>query len=412
MVTYLEPTGTPVELAVLGYDGACWDKPANLPRGQLTTGERMPSAELEPGSDPTPIRRGEALDLESVTFTDPLTGRAMRGGQFLDRRLHTDALAVVQDGRLLFETYRNGMTPDDRHVVHSCTKTLTTMMVGIAVADGLLDLEAPVSAYVPALAALPAWEPVTLQHVLDMAVGIELDERYEDADSMYWRYAEDIGWYERPGRVGAGALAFVVRELTRRVEPPGTRFAYASYLTNLLPVALATAYGRPALELYEERIYRRLGAERPALVNLDPAGLPIVEGHLNLTLRDFARWGHLLLDGRTMDGEQVVPEQWTAETFRPDPGRAQAFARGGSADALPGCEYHNQTWVLEPGRAAAMLGIHGQFCWVDRETRTMVVGMASFPDQVHPQLTASMRELWTTVRRELDAPGPRRSTTS
>lgn len=412
MVRYLEPTGTPVELAVLGYDGACWDSPANLPRGQLTTAERMPSAELDPGSRPSPIRRGEDLDLESLTFTDPLTSRAMRGSQFLDRRLHTDALAVVQDGSLLFETYRDGMTPDDRHVVHSCTKTLTTMMVGIAVAERRLDLEAPVSTYVPELAALRAWEPVTLQHVLDMAVGIELDERYEDPASMYWRYAADVGWHERPGHVGAGALAFVVRELTRRVEPPGTRFAYASYLTNLLPVALANAYGRPALELYEERLYGRLGAERPALMNLDPTGLPIVEGHLNLTLRDFARWGHLLMDGRTTDGQQVLPVEWVAEAFRTDPARAQAFAAGGSAAAMPGCEYHNQTWVLEPGRAAAMLGIHGQFCWVDRETRTMVVGMASFPDQVHPQLTAGLRELWSTVRRELGAPDFRASTTS
>jgi CubicO group peptidase (beta-lactamase class C family) len=408
MVRYLEPTGTPVELAVLGYDGTCWDRPANLARGQLTTAERMPSAELDPGARPSPIPRGEAFDLESIVVTDPLTGRAMRGDQFLDRRLHTDALAVVQDGRLVFETYRNGMTPDDRHVVHSCTKTLTTMMVGIAVAERRLDLEAPVSDYVPELAALPAWEPVTLQHVLDMAVGLDLDERYEDAGSMYWRYAADVGWYERPGSAGAGALAFVVRELTRRVEPPGTRFAYASYLTNLLPVALANAYGRPALELYEERIYRRLGAEQPALVNLDPLGLPIVEGHLNLTLRDFVRWGHLLLDGgRTIDGEQVVPEEWVAEAFRPDPARARAFARGDSAVAFPGAEYHNQTWVLEPGRAAAMLGIHGQFCWVDRDTRTMVVGLASFPDEVHPQLTAGMTELWHTVRRELGAPGPR-----
>jgi CubicO group peptidase (beta-lactamase class C family) len=403
MVRYLDPTGTPDALTALGYDGTTWDAPANLPRGQLTTAERMPSAELDPGpGGPAPIPAGEAFDLESVDFTDPLTGRSMRGDQFLDRRLHTDALAVLRDGRLVYETYRDGMTPDDRHVVHSCTKTLTTMMVGIAVGDGLLDICSPVSAYVPELAELPAWDGVTLQHVLDMASGIDCDEHYELRDSMFGRYAEAVGYYTRPDVAGDGARAFLLRELVRRREEPGTRFNYASYLTNLLPMSLEQVYGRSSVELYEERIYARLGAERPALLNLDPTGLPIVEGQLNLTLRDFVRWGHLLLDcGRTLSGDQVVPQDWIAEAFRPDPQRAQAFRAGDYGDVMVGAEYHNQVWLLEPGRTASMLGIHGQFCWVEPETRTMVVGLASFPDQVHPQLSASMRELWRVVRREL-----------
>ena len=72
--------------------------------------------------------------------------------------------------------------------------------------------------------------------------------------------------------------------------------------------------------------------------------------------------------------------------------------RGDSADAFPGAEYHNQTWVLEPGRVVSMLGIHGQFCWIDRGTRTMIVGFSSYPVQTHALLGATLRELWTTVR--------------
>ena len=49
MVTLLPATGTPETLAKIGYDGTTWDQPWHLARGQLTTLERMPSAELEPG---------------------------------------------------------------------------------------------------------------------------------------------------------------------------------------------------------------------------------------------------------------------------------------------------------------------------------------------------------------------------
>src|SRR5699024_6482422 len=133
----------------------------------------------------------------------------------------------------------------------------------------------------------------------------DFEENYENRDSMYWRYAFDVGYYSGPAAATGTTLGFVTRELTRAVEPPGTRFVYGSYLTNLLPIAVANAYGVSALELYEDRIYRHLAAERPALLNLDSGGNPIVEGQVNLTLRDFARWGALLVDeGRSLTGAQ------------------------------------------------------------------------------------------------------------
>jgi CubicO group peptidase (beta-lactamase class C family) len=399
VVSLVPPAGTPHGLSEIGYDGTTWDQPCHLARGQLTTAERMPSAELEPGGPPTPVQPGEQLGVDELSFTDPLTGRSMPGSQFLDRRLYTDALAVVHDGEMVFETYRNGMTEHDRHVAHSCSKTLTTMMVGVAIADGKLERSRPMAELVPELAALPAWQPVTLEHVLDMATGIDLEENYEQPDSMYWRYAYEVGYYTGNTPPSGNTLAFVTTELTRAVEPPGVRFNYGSYLTNLLPLALANAYGVPAVDLYEDRIYRHLGAERPALVNLDPAGNPIVEGQVNLTLRDFVRWGYLLMDeGRALGGQQVIPPEWVNDTYTPSRARAAAFARGEDAESMPGAEYHNQTWVLEPGRVVTMLGIHGQFCWVDRETRTMIVGFSSYPVQTHPLLSATQRELWSVVR--------------
>ncbi len=402
MVDLVPASGSPEQLSRLGYDAAAWDQPQNLARGQLTTAERMPSAELSPGETVMPLPRGADLEVGGLSFTDPLTGRAMTGDQFLDRRLYTDALAVVQDGRLVYETYRNAMTDTDRHVAHSCSKTLTTMMVGIALDEGKLDRATPISAWVPELADLPAWRPITLEHVLDMATGLDLEEHYEDPDSMYWRYAQAVGYYPDAATAQSSTLAFATAELTRAVEAPGFRFNYGSYLTNLLPLALAHVYGVPAVDLYEARIYRHLGAERPALVNLDSTGNPIVEGQVNLTLRDFVRWGHLLADeGRSLAGVQVVPEHWVDDTYAPSAARAAAFARGPYGESMPGVEYHNQTWVLEPGRVVSMLGIHGQFCWVDRQTRTMIVGYSSYPVQTHDLLSATLSELWSTIRRAL-----------
>jgi CubicO group peptidase (beta-lactamase class C family) len=399
MVNLVPASGSPEQLSQIGYDATTWDQPWNLPRGQITAAERMPSAVLERGGTSTPIPRGPALDVGALDFTDPLTGRVMKGDQFLDRRLYTDALAVLQDGRLVYETYRNALTESDRHIAHSCSKSMTTMAIGLALDEGRLDRSQPMGTYVPELAAIPAWDRVTLEHVLDMATGLEFDEHYENADSMYWRYADAVGYYPGTSQSHGTTLGFAATELTRAAEPPGFRFNYGSYLTNMLPLALAQVYGVPAVEVYEDRIYRHLGAEQTALLNLDSAGNPIVEGQVNLTLRDFVRWGYLLMDeGRSLSGQQVIPSGWVEDTYASSADRAAAFARGEYGESMAGVEYHNQIWVLEPGRVVTMLGIHGQFCWVDRQSRTMIVGFSSYPVQTHALLSATLHELWSTIR--------------
>jgi CubicO group peptidase (beta-lactamase class C family) len=399
VVTYVDPTGTPADLASIGYDGTTWDRPWNLPRGQITTTERMPSALLAGGpAVEWPV--GESLDLGAVEATDPLMGRATDVASLLRDRAKNDGVIVVRHGRVVAEAYADGLTPDDHHLVHSCSKTLTTMMIGVAIGEGRLDPASAMHKLVEELRGIQAWSGVTLQHVLDMAVGLDTDEHYEDDDSMYWRYADAVGYYEGvPEERQIGTLGFVTAELTRRVDAPGTRFNYASYLTNLLPVVLERTYGRPAVELYEERLYSRIGAQSHAIVNLDRFANPIVEGQVSLTLRDFARWAYPFMnEGRGLGGLPVVPQEWVDEAFRPDAARRSAFARSDYADALPGGEYHNQAWLLDPEAGTlAMLGIHGQFAFMNRDSGLLVAGMSSFPAQANPLLISTMTEMWRAL---------------
>ncbi|MGB8860937.1 MAG: serine hydrolase, partial [Ilumatobacteraceae bacterium] len=260
----------------LGYGPRTWDAPQFLGRGQVESELRMPTAVLERRGPALPLPDGTPIDVEALTFDDPLTGRPMSGAQFLDRRVYTDGLLVFHGGGVRYETYRNGLRPSDRHILHSVSKTLTTMQMGIAIAEGRIDPALPLSSYLTPLRALPAWNDVTVQHVLDMATGIKCDEHYEDLDSMYWRYAEVAGYYGLADPSQGGIVDFVVEHLVELAEPPGHRFNYASYLTNLLPACLTETYGRPAVELFEEQLHQRLGCERDALVNCDRTGAPIV----------------------------------------------------------------------------------------------------------------------------------------
>ncbi len=407
MPRFVEPPGTPEDLVAVGYDGTTWDHAVLLARGQVTTGERMPSIELLPDGDPAWMPEGPSLDVDALVIDDPLTGRPLSGAQFLDRRLCTDGLLVVHRGACVYETYRNGMLPGDRHVNHSTTKTLTSMLVGIAVGEGVIDVDTPMADLIPELAEIPAWSQITLQHVLDMASGLDVEEHYEDPGSMYWRYADAVGYYEKDDtRPRQGVLGFAVTDLTHLIEPPGSRFNYASYLTNLIPIAVGNAYGIDPLALLEERIYQHLGAEAPALLNVDDHGRGIVEGQLNLTLRDFTRWAWPFRDGgRALTGDPVIPPAWIEETLRASESLRAAFQRSDYVDSFPGphTQYHNQAWILDPNAGVmAMLGIHGQFCYLDLPRDLMIVGYSSYPDQTHPLMGASMFALWDAVKRTVE----------
>lgn len=402
MVRIVPPSHDAPVAPGLGYDDRTWDQPAFLAVGQAMAASRMPTAVLNPGPRVLELPLGEPIDLLTAAFHDPLFDRAIGAEDFLQRRLFNDGLLVMHRGKVRHESYRNGLTATDHHLCHSVTKTLTTMMVGIAVDEGRLHLDRPVGDYVPELATIKAWRSVTLQHVLDMAAGLAADEHYDDPDSMYWRYAFGVGYYgsdaSHPSH-DLGALGFLQTELTTVAEPPGHRFNYASYLTNVLPMALANVYGRPAIELYEEYLFSRIGAESTCLLNLDAYGCPIVEGQISLTLRDLARWAGLYANGgRNLAGEQIVPDAWIEETIASDPDRLAAFARSESADDFPGGQYHNKTWVIDaPRRRFAMIGIHGQFAYIDLPAELLIVGFGSHPTQVSPAIGLSHHQLWHHV---------------
>ena len=162
----------------------------------------------------------------------------MDGATFLDRRLFNDALLVMHRGAVVHESYRNGMTAADHHVQHSTTKSLTTMLLAQAIDAGKMEVDAPFDRYLPELRNVAGWRGVTLQHVLDMCPGLHYVEAYDDRNSDYYSYARAVGYYPAPANEAIGARRWLVEKMTQRVAEPGTRFNYASPLTNALMMAV------------------------------------------------------------------------------------------------------------------------------------------------------------------------------
>jgi CubicO group peptidase (beta-lactamase class C family) len=169
----------------------------------------------------------------------------------------TTGLLVAQGDTILVERYQYSRTDRDRLISHSMSKTVTAMLVGIAVEEGAIrSIDDPAAAYVPALADTE-YGRTSLCHLLQMSSGVRFSEDYDGADD-FARLRESTFRLNGPGGVSA------VMPFNDRIAPAGTRFAYSSAETQVLGFVLTRATGRSVAEYLEQKIWQPMGAEADA----------------------------------------------------------------------------------------------------------------------------------------------------
>ncbi len=309
--------------------------------------------------------------------TRPLTPRIVGAGRELSmdefaELTSTTALVVVVDGTVVHEQYAAGVGPDDRLLGNSATKSVLAQLTGIAVAGrSVPDLDALVPDFVPELED-SGYALVTVRQALTMTSGVDWSEDYHDPQS---RASQVL----RAWRTGTGGTRALLAQIPSGVGP-GTRFAYCSPDSMVLDWVRERATGQPFAEALAE-LLDRVEAERPAVVGLDaPAkegGVALAAGSVAMTARDWARIGALQIDGR-WNGAEVLTPQWVEASSRPErtflvPGRLPS-----TLTTHAGFGYH--WWPLDGlGTQVTADGMRGQFVYVDRPRRTVVVKTSAWP---------------------------------
>jgi CubicO group peptidase (beta-lactamase class C family) len=309
-----------------------------------------------------PVPRGEAAvplrrAAEEIDVLYAYDGRLLRLGDYLDRHPVT-GLLIARGDTILFERYRHGRTAEHRFLSYSLAKTLTGLLVGIALQEGLIrSLDDTAAAYVPELAGT-AYGATPIRALLRMASGVAFRETYPRDEDLQ-RLFGSLSWPSRTGAVEA------LRPFDTRVAPSGERFSYSSAETEVLGLVVARATGVPLAEYLSTRIWRRLGAEADAAWAVDAGGQELAFCCAAARLRDWARLGLMMASDGVWNGEQVVPREWLLEmTTRPEGDRAGV--------------YGYQVWLVAGERRMfALRGLHGQAVVVDPASRLVMVQMAA-----------------------------------
>ena len=167
-------------------------------------------------------------------------------------------LLIAHGDTILYKHYQYARTGGERMQSQSMAKTITGMLIGIAIGEGRIhSVDDPAEDYVPELAGT-VFGQTSLRALLHMASGIAFRQDYVDpsADSAKLNRA----LFGRSGGDAAHALAL----FNQRIFPPETHFNYANAQTEVLALVLAHAVGMPLAAYLQSRIWRPMGAESDA----------------------------------------------------------------------------------------------------------------------------------------------------
>ena len=304
-------------------------------------------------------RNDHALD-----FSYTWNGTSYKAGDFLERT-YTNALLVMKNGVIVSEIYRNNSTSGSRFIGWSMTKSVTSILIGCALEDGHIDsLDTPISHYLPALAG-GGYDGVSIRHVMQMRSGVDYEERYD---------------FENPGIAASNHISSLVKNNTRfadvarslrRIHEPGKFFQYKTIDTAVLGWLVEQATGMSVSAYTERCLWEPLGAEADGYYIMDGppgTGREFSGAGFNATLRDYARFGQMVLNGGVADGRRIVSTDWILRSTRPSGGEDNQ--RGG---------YGLQWWTMGDSEAFSAIGLQGQYIYIDPDTGTVVVKLSYFP---------------------------------
>lgn len=254
-----------------------------------------------------------------VQISPQLSSRPAGEGQYrmelleeADRNIHArypkmKSFLLAVGGELVYEKYYHGHHAGALNDLRSATKSFTSVLYGMAAADGLLPpVDTPVLALLEKYTGKrrhPLLDQITFRHLLTMTSGFAWKTGKKLGEPMIHQFHRNRKW-------ASFALSLPVIE-----EQIGT-FQYRSTDSHLLSVAVSEAAGSDAYAYAADRLFGPLEITHSAWT-------PSPEGHsmghvgLYLTSRDFMKFGLLCLNGGEWEGNRLIPPEWLEHALSP-----------------------------------------------------------------------------------------------
>lgn len=347
----------------------------------------FPTAQISHGPGSASALARSDLELSKISFVDPVTHKSMSVAEMLDAT-YTDGFLVLKHGHILAESYRNGLTSEQPHLLMSISKSIMGTLAGILVGRGELEPGKLVTDYVPEMKGT-VYDGATVRHLLDMSVDDPLAREALKSTAGSTREYEAVdeagGWLPATKNSAPGLRAYLTG-LHRPHGKNGKEFLYLDQSAILIGWVMERAAGKDLSEMLSEDLWAKLGADQDAYMLLDHHQQAYSSAGFNATLRDLGRFGEMMAQGGRYNGRQIVPESWVRDIRYNGVQAGGERADVGLAAPAPWPGHHQGTyrsfwWLTDSvcGRFAGV-GLGGQLLIIDPIADVVVVKFDSVPD--------------------------------
>ncbi|MGW8316222.1 MAG: serine hydrolase domain-containing protein [Bacteroidales bacterium] len=237
------------------------------------------------------------------------------------------SMLIYKDNLLVFEDYYEGhqyqweapghygayisWDRDKQHCIHSDTKSITSLCIGIAIDQGFIEsVHQSIFEYLPDYQNFrtPEKEKITIEHLLTMTSGFEWDEWGVSLSSVE---NDQIGiWFWEEGPMDY----ILSRDL---VAEPGTRFNYSGGDIQILVEILRNATGMTLDEFSSTYLFGPMGIDTYDWWLIFPTGEIQGAGGLKLTPRDMVKLGAMMMNDGVWEGTRIISEEWVSKCRSP-----------------------------------------------------------------------------------------------
>ncbi len=272
-----------------------------------------------------------------------------------------ESLLILKDKKLVLEEYFYGYDRTQLHNIHSCTKSIVSLLLGIALErNGNMNVDKSVFDYIPKYDSLKTKEneQIKLKHVLTMTAGFQETEDSKNSNS------------------GDPIHDILTPPLRTR---PGEKFKYSNECTNLLGGIIYTLENKQADEFAKDVLFNKLGISDYYWKTEND--IPHCHSDLHMYPRDMAKIGLLVLNNGKWKDEQIVPKEWIDKSTKPYVAESEFFDYGYQW-------WHrskqNKPWWNNPVRGGKTehdmllaLGYGGQYIMIIRDLNLVIVTTSS-----------------------------------
>ena len=308
--------------------------------------------------------------------------------------LELHSLLIWSRNALVSETYWLPFAADRLHMMHSVTKSFTSMAVGLAVGDGRLDIDDAVLKFFPehrTISRSPRLERMTVRHLLTMTSG-----HSQGISGGAWRRLR-TSW----------VADFLGQPM---VHEPGEVFVYDSAASYMLSAIVQKVTGRPIHDYLAERIFRPMNMSDDMRWDLSPEGINSGGNGLRCRTADLLKLGILHLQGGMWNDKVLLSPDWVEMAVSAQIRDVVLGVFTGDAylgpdetgEGIPAVrrEGYGFQWWRGPYESYSANGLFGQYCIVLPDQQTVIAFTAGIADddrRVHELIFETLRPALSAI---------------